>query len=131
MLCYLSWSQTVDLNIHSETLSFTDEILSYCQGKDRQEIAQGLQVQVSLIECRTDVMITGKLHPDKASVLWCYLPASYILKQTENDTRIALCLLASSYLHNKINNNSCVVEILIHALLYCHDYIVDCVVTVY
>ena len=56
----------------------------------------------------------------------------FILKQTENDTRIVLCLLASSYLHNKINNNSCVVEILIlYVLLYCHDHVVDCVVTVY
>ena len=46
--------------------------MSYRQGKDRQMTASGLQDELDRIDrwCGDN---NGKLHPDKASVLWCSL----------------------------------------------------------
>ena len=54
------------------TLSFADDVLAYRQGKGRQQIASGLQDELDRLQnwCEEN---NGKLHPDKASVLWCTL----------------------------------------------------------
>ena len=54
------------------TLSFADDVLSYRQGKDRQKTAASLQQELNRLDdwCEEH---NGKLHPDKASVLWCSL----------------------------------------------------------
>ena len=54
------------------TLSFADDILAYRQGRDRQATADNLQEELDRLDnwCEEH---DGKLHPDKASVLWCSL----------------------------------------------------------
>ena len=54
------------------TLSFADDVLAYRQGKNRQDIASGLQVELDRMHDWCEEY-NGKLHPDKASVLWCTL----------------------------------------------------------
>ena len=54
------------------TLSFADDVLAYRQGKNRQGIASGLQVELDRMHDWCEEY-NGKLHPDKASVLWCTL----------------------------------------------------------
>ena len=47
-------------------------MLAYCQGKSRQDIASGLQDELDRMHDWCEEY-NGKLHPDKASVLWCTL----------------------------------------------------------
>merc|ERR1712074_502593 len=54
------------------TLSFADDVLTYRQGRDRQDIASGLQEELDRLQNWCDDN-NGKLHPDKANVLWCSL----------------------------------------------------------
>ena len=54
------------------TLSFADDVLAYRQGKSRQDIASGLQDELDRMHHWCEEY-NGKLHPDKASVLWCTL----------------------------------------------------------
>ena len=54
------------------TLSFADDVLAYRQGKRRETTAEGLQVELNRLQnwCEDN---NGKLHPYKASALWCSL----------------------------------------------------------
>ena len=54
------------------TLSFADDGLAYRTGKDRQAIADSVQEELDRIGtwCEDN---NGKIHPGKASVLWCSL----------------------------------------------------------
>ena len=54
------------------TLSFADDVLVYRSGKVREEVARSAQEEIDRIGewCETH---NGKLHPDKACVLWCSL----------------------------------------------------------
>ena len=54
------------------TLSFADDVLAYRQGKRRQTTPKGLQVELNRLQNRCEDN-NGKLHPDKASALWCSL----------------------------------------------------------
>ena len=53
-------------------MSFADDILVYRQGKDRQAMAANVQEELHRLEQWCD-QHNGKIHPDKASVLWCSL----------------------------------------------------------
>ena len=54
------------------TLSFADDVLVYRSGRMREDIAKSAQEEIDRIGewCQTH---NGKLHPDKACVLWCSL----------------------------------------------------------
>ena len=54
------------------TLSFADDVLVYRSGRVREDIAKSAQEEIDRIGewCQTH---NGKLHPDKACVLWCSL----------------------------------------------------------
>ena len=54
------------------TLSFADDVLAYHTGKDGQAIAYSVQEELNRIGtwCYEN---NGKIHPGKASVLWCSL----------------------------------------------------------
>ena len=54
------------------TLSFADDVLVYRSGRVRDDIAKSAQEEIDRIGewCQTH---NGKLHPDKACVLWCSL----------------------------------------------------------
>ena len=45
------------------TLSFADDVLTYRQGRDRQDIASGLQEELDRLQNWCDDN-SGKLHPD-------------------------------------------------------------------
>ena len=53
------------------TLSFADDVLFYRQGKDRQKTASSLQLELKRLDNWCEEHNNNKLHPDKASVLWC------------------------------------------------------------
>ena len=53
-------------------LSFADDVLAYRRGKDRQIIATGVQQELDRIDTWCDEK-KAKIHPGKASVLWCSL----------------------------------------------------------
>ena len=54
------------------TLSFADDVLVYRQGKDRQAVADSMQLELNRIDewCSR---ANGRIHPEKACVLWCTL----------------------------------------------------------
>ena len=54
------------------TLSFADDVLVYRSGRNRDEVAQSAQEEIDRIGewCQSH---NGKLHPDKACILWCSL----------------------------------------------------------
>ena len=54
------------------TYSFADDVLVYRSGRVREEVARSAQEEIDRIGewCETH---NGKLHPDKACVLWCSL----------------------------------------------------------
>ena len=54
------------------TLSFADDVLVYRSGNDREEIVSSAQDEINRLGewCESH---NGKLHPDKACVLWCSL----------------------------------------------------------
>jgi len=54
------------------TLSFADDVLVYRSGRNREEVAKSAQEEIDRIGewCQSH---NGKLHPDKACVLWCSL----------------------------------------------------------
>ena len=54
------------------TLSFADDVLVYRSGRNREEIAESAQTEIDRIGGWCDSH-NGKLHPDKACVLWCSL----------------------------------------------------------
>ena len=53
-------------------LSFADDVLVYRQGKDRQTTAAEVQLELDRIGTWCEQK-NAKIHPDKASVLWCSL----------------------------------------------------------
>ena len=54
------------------TLSFADDVLVYRSGNDREEIVRSAQNEINRVGEWCDSH-NGKLHPDKACVLWCSL----------------------------------------------------------
>ena len=54
------------------TLSFADDVLVYRSGNDRDEIVRSAQDEINRLGEWCDSH-NGKLHPDKACVLWCSL----------------------------------------------------------
>ena len=60
------------LEAPGRTLSFADDVLVYRHGKNRQEIADSVQQELDRIEEWCTEM-NGKIHPDKATTLWCSL----------------------------------------------------------
>ena len=60
------------LEAPGRTLSFADDVLVYRHGSDRQEIARSAQEELNRLGgwCQD---FKGKIHPDKAGVLWCSL----------------------------------------------------------
>ena len=54
------------------TLSFADDILVYRHGKDRQAIAASAQEELNRLDSKC-TEFKGRIHPDKACVLWCSL----------------------------------------------------------
>ena len=60
------------LEAPGRTLSFADDVLVYRHGRDRQEIAASVQLELNRIDGWCSDM-NGKIHPDKASTLWCSL----------------------------------------------------------
>ena len=60
------------LEAPGRTLSFADDVLVYRHGKNREAIAASTQEELN----RLDTWCTdfkGRIHPDKACVLWCSL----------------------------------------------------------
>ena len=60
------------LEAPGRTLSFADDILVYRHGKDREEIARSVQAELNRLDGWCDEY-KGRIHPDKAGVLWCSL----------------------------------------------------------
>ena len=60
------------LEAPGRTLSFADDVLVYRHGKDRQAIADSVQEELNRLDnwCNE---FKGRIHPDKACVLWCSL----------------------------------------------------------
>ena len=60
------------LEAPGRTLSFADDVLVYRHGRDRQTIVASVQEELNRLDdwC---VEHKGKIHPDKACVLWCSL----------------------------------------------------------
>ena len=60
------------LEAPGRTLSFADDVLVYRHGRNRQEIARSAQEELNRLDgwCQD---FKGKIHPDKAGVLWCSL----------------------------------------------------------
>ena len=56
------------LEAPGKTLSFADDVLVYCHGKDREEIARSAQEE---LDCLGEWCgeFKGRIHPDKAGVL--------------------------------------------------------------
>ena len=60
------------LEAPGRTLSFADDVLVYRHGRDRHEIARSTQEELDRLGhwCED---YKGRIHPDKAGVLWCSL----------------------------------------------------------
>ena len=60
------------LEAPGKTLSFADDVLVYRHGKDREDIARSAQEELDRLGewCGE---FKGRIHPDKAGVLWCSL----------------------------------------------------------
>ena len=60
------------LEAPGRTLSFADDVLVYRHGRNRQETARLVQEELNRLDgwCQE---YKGKIHPDKAGVLWCSL----------------------------------------------------------
>ena len=54
------------------TLSFADDVLVYRHGRDREQIVAEVQRELDRIDVWCQEM-NGKIHPDKATTLWCSL----------------------------------------------------------
>ena len=68
------------LEAPGRTLSFADDILVFRHGKDRQAIAASAQEELD----RLDGWCTefkGRIHPDKACVLWCSLKNRIVMQR--------------------------------------------------
>ena len=60
------------LEAPGRTLSFADDVLVYRHGRDREEMARSAQEELNRLGewCEE---FKGRIHPDKAGVLWCSL----------------------------------------------------------
>ena len=60
------------LEAPGRTLSFADDVLVYRHGRDRQAIVASVQEELNRLDdwCEEH---KGRIHPDKACVLWCSL----------------------------------------------------------
>ena len=54
------------------TLSFADDVLAYRHGRERRAIAESTQLELDRLGEWCDEY-KGRIHPDKACVLWCSL----------------------------------------------------------
>ena len=87
------------LEAPGKTLSFADDVLVYRHGKDREEIARSAQEELDRLG-EWCVEFKGRIHPDKAGVLWCSLnnhavkpvrPAVYMEgKELKREQRVSL-----------------------------------------
>ena len=75
------------LEAPGRTLSFADDVLVYRHGRDRQEIAALVQQELNRVDGWCSEM-NGKIHPDKASTLWCSLN-NHAVKAVMPDVTIA------------------------------------------
>ena len=75
------------LEAPGRTLSFADDVLVYRHGRDRQEIAALVQQELNRVDDWCSEM-NGKIHPDKASTLWCSLN-NHAVKAVMPDVTIA------------------------------------------
>ena len=60
------------LEAPGRTLSFADDVLVYRHGKDRKAIVASVQEELDRLD-NWCVEYKGRIHPDKACVLWCSL----------------------------------------------------------
>ena len=60
------------LEAPGRTLSFADDVLVYRHGKDRQAIVESVQEELNRLD-NWCTEFKGRIHPDKACVLWCSL----------------------------------------------------------
>ena len=60
------------LEAPGRTLSFADDVLVYRHGRNRQEMASSAQEELNRLDGWCDEF-KGRIHPDKAGVLWCSL----------------------------------------------------------
>ena len=84
---YTAGITTNQLQAPGRTHSFADDVLVYWYGRDRQEIAALVHQELNRVDGWCSEM-NGKIHPHKASTLWCSLN-NHAVKAVMPDVTIA------------------------------------------